>query len=656
MITNYVIQFSSDNGGNWTTFYRAASTATSATVIGLTNGTSYLFRVAAVNGAGIGAFSGQSAPVVVAMGKGMPITLASFANQRLQTIGPGAVPQLPEGDVTLGGVRFSIPVGGNNVWTGAVAVGVNPRVITVPVNIFGVAQVHTLINTLWGEQDAGTRASISFHGNASAVYTVLLDGNADIRDYLWNTFTNTINGTTTINVFTAGVGQGFGPGNQVRLDMQTFKLPEVFASQTLTSIRISDWGENQYQRLIVSGISVISADAPAAPTNVTATAGSAQASLTWTAPSSNGGATITDYVVQYSSNSGSTWTTVNRVASTTTSATVTGLTNGTSYIFRVAAVNSAGTGSYSANSESVTPRSVGRPAVDFNGNGIPDLIWQSTDGVATVWLDGNQSTSRILGGGGGWSLAATGDFNGDGVSDLVWRSPNGIFIVWLMRANGTSASQRHLGGDGAWEIEATGDYDGDGKTDLIWRNTFGGANVMWLMNGDGPSQQTPIGGSLDWRLVSTMEQFDVNGDGRTDLIWRQSASGVNVLWRMSGSSVVSAVPLGGDRNWRIVGTGDFNGDGAGDVLWRHATTGTVVMHLFEDGFVVTASVIARDSSRTVVDTMDADGDGVSDIFWRTLATGETERWLMDGLAARSKTPIGGNTTWRLLGRPGNRIA
>ena len=94
---------------------------------------------------------------------------------------------------------------------------------------------------------------------------------------------------------------------------------------------------------------------PSAPTALTATAGNAQVSLSWSAPASNGGIAITDYVVQFSSNDGSTWNTFADGTSTATSATVTGLTNGTAYVFRVAAVNAIGTGAYTAASSSVTP-------------------------------------------------------------------------------------------------------------------------------------------------------------------------------------------------------------------------------------------------------------------------------------------------------------
>ena len=70
--------------------------------------------------------------------------------------------------------------------------------------------------------------------------------------------------------------------------------------------------------------------------------------LSWTAPTA-GGSAITDYVIQYSTDD-STWSTFDDGTSTSTTATVTCLTNDTTYYFRVAAVNSSGTGDFSSSS------------------------------------------------------------------------------------------------------------------------------------------------------------------------------------------------------------------------------------------------------------------------------------------------------------------
>jgi hypothetical protein len=96
-----------------------------------------------------------------------------------------------------------------------------------------------------------------------------------------------------------------------------------------------------------------SAIAPAAPTGISGTPGVGNVALSWTAPTNTGGVSLTDYIVQHSTDQSS-WTTFADGTSTATTATVTGLTGGTSYYFRVAAVNSAGTGSY-VTSSAVTP-------------------------------------------------------------------------------------------------------------------------------------------------------------------------------------------------------------------------------------------------------------------------------------------------------------
>jgi hypothetical protein len=82
---------------------------------------------------------------------------------------------------------------------------------------------------------------------------------------------------------------------------------------------------------------------PAAPTALAAAAGTQAASLTWTGPSSS----VTDYVVQFRAMPGGTFTTFADGVSVAPSATVTGLTPGTSYEFRVASVNAAGQGAFS---------------------------------------------------------------------------------------------------------------------------------------------------------------------------------------------------------------------------------------------------------------------------------------------------------------------
>lgn len=87
---------------------------------------------------------------------------------------------------------------------------------------------------------------------------------------------------------------------------------------------------------------VIPASAPSAPLGVAGSGTGASATVTWSAPTENGGSAITDYVVEYRVATSGSWTTFSDGVSTTTSATVTGLTAGSSYEFRVTAKNLIG--------------------------------------------------------------------------------------------------------------------------------------------------------------------------------------------------------------------------------------------------------------------------------------------------------------------------
>ena len=100
-------------------------------------------------------------------------------------------------------------------------------------------------------------------------------------------------------------------------------------------------------------ITLTAATVPAAPTIGTATAGNSQATVSWTAPSSDGGSPIHGYVI--TAYVGYTPVKTRIFNSTLTTQTVTGLMNGTQYRFRVRAYNAIGVSGYSKVSNPVTP-------------------------------------------------------------------------------------------------------------------------------------------------------------------------------------------------------------------------------------------------------------------------------------------------------------
>ena len=123
----------------------------------------------------------------------------------------------------------------------------------------------------------------------------------------------------------------------------------------------------------------IPASTPTAPQSISALAGNGEVTLAWTAPSSAGGSPVLRYVVERYDTGSSSWVIVDNNV-TALSLLVTGLTNGTSYLFRVSAINSAGTGASTALATSVTPATVPSAAVitsTFSNNTSVQINWSA---------------------------------------------------------------------------------------------------------------------------------------------------------------------------------------------------------------------------------------------------------------------------------------
>ncbi len=90
---------------------------------------------------------------------------------------------------------------------------------------------------------------------------------------------------------------------------------------------------------------------PTAPGTPTFAAGDGQLTVSWTAPTDNGGSAITGYTLRYTDNSTNAHFLVEGI--TSTSYTITGLTNGRTYTVLVRAVNAEGQSEWSAPSTAI---------------------------------------------------------------------------------------------------------------------------------------------------------------------------------------------------------------------------------------------------------------------------------------------------------------
>ena len=177
---------------------------------------------------------------------------------------------------------------------------------------------------------------------------------------------------------------------------------------------------------------------------------------------------------------------------------------------------------------------------------------------------------------------------------------------------------------------ARNDFNGDGRSDILWRND-NGTLTNWLGQADGSFVGNYAAGVLSlpagWNVLGT---GDFNGDGRTDVLW-QHENGTVTDWLAQANGNFQGnyanAAYGVAASWRLAGTGDFNGDGRCDILWRMADGAVTNWSGNANGSFSAAAVnFQAGAGWNVAGTGDFNGDGRSDILWRH-ENGTLTSWL-----------------------------
>ena len=373
---------------------------TSYDVTGLTNGTAYTFRVAATNSVGTGANSSASAAVTPKPALAQYTSMVfsdGFESGNLSKWAGGS-----------GGT------GTSSVQTVAAHVGTyGARIATLETQYayFSTALVSPLtdsLTTFWIRVGSGSRVATvaQARDNSSGLVMWSLDYDGTRHGFLFYPYKNS--GSTEIFTGNNSAAQGVwikvqieykadqvGGGAQLYVNGTTQNRWGVSGnySRTANLQRIQLWNEgltnNDYDDVTVQTVPPPGVSPPGAPTGVTGSPLDRAVSLTWTAPTSDGGSPITGY--QITPYAGSNAQLPILTGSPATNFTVGGLTNGVGYTFRVAAINAAGTGTDSTPSPVITPQPAPPPGPPTNvvataGNASATLTWSppTSDGGSAL--------------------------------------------------------------------------------------------------------------------------------------------------------------------------------------------------------------------------------------------------------------------------------
>ncbi len=313
------------------------------TVTGLTNGTAYTFTVKDVNANGTGTASASSNSITVETEPLAPTIGAATAGNHSATVAFTAPSTTNSGTIssyTVTATDSTTPANGGETASGA----------SSPVTVTGLTNgdTYTFSVTATGSDGTGPTSAASGSATPSTVPDAPTGVTATAGDLSATvSWTAPSNEGSAITGYTVSDGQGDTCSTSSTSCTVTGLSSQASYTFTVTATNADGTGA-------ASGASntVQPTAAPDAPTGVTAAAGDRSATVSWTAAGDEG-SPVTGYTV--TDGSGDTCSTPD---GSTTSCTVTGLTNGTAYTFTVTATNADGTGAASVASNSVTPSTV----------------------------------------------------------------------------------------------------------------------------------------------------------------------------------------------------------------------------------------------------------------------------------------------------------
>jgi len=228
-----------------------------------------------------------------------------------------------------------------------------------------------------------------------------------------------------------------------------------------------------------------------------------------------------------------------------------------------------------------------------------------------------------------------GDFNGDGNDDVIWHTRDGqADMLWYGSPDGVWHDPKEWDSDattyapaiavGADRDGIVGDFDGDGSSDIIWYQPATGIDTeLWNGQTTGGFAKSMLG---DLPSGLTFTSADLDGDHRDDLVVHDAANGTASLWQ-SGTEepfrVAHSNSTMGDDVRPVIG--DFTGDGIPDVYWQNEMANPLWVPDASGNLTqASAPSIGVNHEATVGDI---DGNGADDVIWYDPTTGaDTQVW------------------------------
>ena len=194
------------------------------------------------------------------------------------------------------------------------------------------------------------------------------------------------------------------------------------------------------------------------------------------------------------------------------------------------------------------------------------------------------------------------------------------------------------------------DFNGDGKSDVFWRDPTSGTDVAWMMNGNTVSGTQTLFNVPSGFTVAGMGDF--TGNGATDILWRNPTTGADQVWLMGGGNITASAAINSlPSAWTVADIADFNGDGDDDILLRNSSTGANFIWTMNGDQISGGNEIFNvPSSWTIAGVGKFFGGTQSDILLRQASTGTNFIWQMSGTSIVGGTLLdNADSSWSVAG-------